>query len=89
MHPADASLSGMGVAALAAPSTVVKSVGSISERGRFKRPMGAASKPRSALDEEVGPSDRDLLNLTDYQPLCLSTRAVFPEVPAELYAAKD
>ena len=32
VHAADASLSGMGVAALAAPSTVVESVGSISER---------------------------------------------------------
>ena len=51
--------------------------------------MGAASKPRSVLNEEVGPSDRDLLNLTDYQALCLGTRAVFPEVAAELHAAKD
>ena len=42
--------------------------------------MRATSKPRSALDEEVGPSDLDFLNLTDYQALCLSTRAVFPEV---------
>ena len=30
-------------------------------------PVRTASKPRSALDEEVGPSDRDLLNLTDYK----------------------
>ena len=34
VHGADASLSGMGAAALAAPLTVVKSVGSISERWR-------------------------------------------------------
>ena len=31
--------------------------------------MRATSKPRSALDEEIGPSDLDLLNLTDYQGL--------------------
>ena len=36
VHAADASLSGMGVAALVAPSTMVKSVGSVSERWRFK-----------------------------------------------------
>ena len=49
--------------------------------------LRVTSKPRSALDEEVGPSDRDLLNLTDYQALCLGTRTVFPEIPVELYAA--
>ena len=47
--------------------------------------MRTASKPRSALDEEVGPSDRDLLNLTDYQALCLGTRTVVPEIPVELF----
>ena len=51
--------------------------------------MRAPSNPRSALDEEAGPSDRDLLTLTDYQALCLGTRVVFPEVPAELYAAQE
>ena len=56
---------GVGVAVL----TVVKSVGSISERWRFKGPMRTTSKTRGALDEEVGFSDRDLFNLKDYQSL--------------------
>ena len=75
VHAADPSLSGMGVAALTAPLTVVKSVGSISERWRFKGPMRAISKPCSALDEHSGPSDLDL-NMTDYQALCLAIRLV-------------
>ena len=87
VHATDASLTGMGVTALNAPDTVVKSAGSISERWRFKGPMRTASKPPSALDEEVGPSHRDLLDLTDYQALCLGTRTVFPEIPVTLYAA--
>ena len=86
---ADTSLSVMGVAALAAPSTMFKSVGSISERWQFKVPMLATSKPSSSLDVEIGPSDLDLLNLMDYQALCLGTRIVFPDIPVELYAAKD
>ena len=53
---------------------------------RFTGPMRATSKPRSALDEEDGPSDRDLFNLMD-QALCLGTRVVFPKVSAELYTA--
>ena len=52
VHAADASLSRKGVAALTAPLAVVKSVGSISERWRFKGPMRA--------------SGLDLLNLTDF-----------------------
>ena len=76
---------GMGVA----PYTIVKSVGSISERCRLKGPMRATSKPRSALDEEIGPSYLDLLNLTDCQALCLGTRTVFPEIPVELNAANN
>ena len=51
VHAADASLSGMGVAVL----TVVNSVGSISERWRFKGPMRTTSKTRRALDEEGRP----------------------------------
>ena len=39
----------------------VKSVGSISERQRLKGPMRATWRLRSALDEEIGPSDLDLL----------------------------
>ena len=50
--------------------------------------MRATPKPRGALDEEVGLSDHDIFNLKDSQALCLGTRAVFPEVPAERYAAK-
>ena len=68
----------MGVATLTAPLTVVKNVGSISKRWRFNKPMRATSKPRSVLDEEIGPSDLDLLNLTDYQALCLGTRCCLP-----------
>ena len=68
---------------------VVKSVGSVSERWRFKGPMSTTSKTRGALDKEVGLSDRDLFILKDYQALCFGTRAVFLEVPAELFAAKD
>ena len=68
---------------------MVKSVGSVSERWPFKGPMRATSKPRSALDEEIGPSDLDLLNLTDYQALCLGTRTMSPEIPVELYAGED
>ena len=52
-------------------------------------PMRATSKPRSALDEEIRFSDLDFLNLTDYHALCRGTRSVFPEVRAELYAAKE
>ena len=55
-----------GVAALTAPLTVVKNVGSMSERWRFNEPMRATSKLRSAWDEDVGRSDLDLLNVTDY-----------------------
>ena len=66
-----------------------KECGFILEFWRFKGPMRATSKPRSALDEEIGPSDLDLLNLMDYQALCLGTRRVFPEIPVELNAAKD
>ena len=89
VRAADPSLSEMGVAALIAPSTMFKSVGSISERWRFKGLMRATSKPRSASHKEIGPSDLDLLKLSDYQVLCLGTRVVFPEIPVELYAAKD
>ena len=46
---------GVRVAALAEPSTLVKCVGSVSERWRLKGPMRATSKKRSALDEEIGP----------------------------------
>ena len=80
VHASNVSLSGMGVAAVSAPLTVVR----ISERWRFKGPMRAPLKPRGACDEEVGPSDRDLLSLADYQARCLGTRAA-----SELYAAKD
>ena len=38
---------------------------------------------------EIRFSDLDFLNLTDYQALCRGTRSVFPEVRAELYAAKE
>ena len=89
VHAADASLSGMGFAALTAPLTVVKNAGSISERWRFKGPMRATSELRSALDEEVGPSSLDLLNLTLYLALCPGTHIVFPEVLVELYAARE
>ena len=89
VRAADPSLSEMGVAALIAPSTMFKSVGSISERWRFKGRIRATSKPRSALHKEIGPSDLDLLKLSDYQALCLGTRVVFPEIRVELYAAKD
>ena len=56
--------------------------------GDLKGPMRATPKPRGALDEEVGLSDRNLFILKDYQALCLA-RAVFPEVPGERHAAKD
>ena len=87
VHATDAPLTGMGVTALTAPDTAMKSAGSISERWRFKGPLRITSKPRSALDAEVGPSDRDLLDLTDYQALCLGTRTVFAEIPVELHPA--
>ena len=61
-----------------------KNVGSISERWRLKGPMRATSKPHSALDEDL-----DLLNLSDFLALCFGARAVFPEVPAEFYAALE
>ena len=60
VRASDASLSRMGVAALTAPLTVVKNVGSISERWRFTGLMCANLKPLSALDEEVGNSDFDV-----------------------------
>ena len=40
------------------------------------------------MDEEVGPSDLDLLNLTDYEALCFGTRTVFLEISIDLSAAK-
>ena len=51
--------------------------------------MRATSKPPGASDEEIGPSDLDLLNLTDHQALCLGARTVFPEIPVELFVTKD
>ena len=75
VHAADMSLLGMGVAVF-----TVKFQNAGDSRGQCAQ----LRKP-----EEVGLSDRDLFNLKDYQALCLGTRAVFPEVPAELCAAKD
>ena len=54
-----------------------------------KGPIRTASKPRSALDEEVGHCDRDLFYLTNYQVLCLDPRTVFPEIPVELCTTDD
>ena len=69
---------GLGVTALDVPPTVAKSVGLMSGRWRFKGPMSAPLKPRSVLDEEVGSSDCDVLQVTDFQALCLGALAVFP-----------
>ena len=75
----------MGVAAPTPPPTMNKSVGSILVRGG----QGVLLRSHSALDEGIGPSDLDFLNLTDYQALCVGARTSSPEILVELYAAKD
>ena len=79
----------MCVAVLDVPSAVVRNVGSISERWRFKGPMRGLCKPRSALDEGESSSDRDFLNLTNYQALCLVRELCFRKFPAEVHAADE
>ena len=46
-------------------------------------------RSRSALDEGIGPSDLDFLNLTDYQALCVGAGTSSPEILVELLTTKD